>query len=931
MNKVLNDLLAEDLTDFSQGTTFATTGIPSARPYVPNQRPSAHAYPYRIAIIGEAPGREEVESRLPFTGASGRHLWLKAAKYGLVREACYVGNVCQFHPPNNEFDYFQPGCAELNYSLNILATDIAEYHPNLILCLGAHALHWALGAKASITNMRGSLFMTRFGIKGLACLHPAAVLRQYVDNAAFEFDLKRAAEEGRTAELNLPQRNIVVDQSPEDSLTCLDALYDCYENRLVATDIEGYVDDMTMISFATTPHDAFVVPMGAAFWGDHEPAMWQKLARYLSSPKHPKVLQNGLYDLFILQYSYGIPVRGFVDDTQLKHWELFCELEKKLSFQTSIYTREPYYKDERDSEDRRTKLLYCGKDSCVTLEGNQVMEQQLNRPLSLPQYAHYRFNMDLLEPILYCELKGINYDTKKAVRKATEVRRRIYLLQWALNQVSGRGNYTEDQWLGLIADGVCYKKHRSQVSGLPQLLANTKEASLHLALRATEILNKPGWSSDRSLLGELSEIVFEALKDDDRKYSVMLNVDAIKQLADYLYRELQLEIQYKKERGRKTEKETTDILALLTLYKKTKDPTLRLILTIRALRTRLTNLETRTDPDGRIRCGYNLVGTETGRLACYESPTGSGFNLQTATKKDRDLFLPDDGSWLFQCDLSGADGWTVAAHCRACGDPTMWDDYLAGLKPAKIIAAMYEFGAQVNSWPRERIKEYCDKVDQDGWLYFACKRVQHGTNYFLGKQTMSDQILKDSYKLLGEAILVEPVMCAKLGDLYLQRYPGVKLWHERMRQQLKSKGFLLSASGHKRTFFGRKDGEGANETLRQMAADEPQNNTTYATNLALHKLWSDPENRYGEEVTVSRGSVTQKRERISLRIQPLHQVHDALIGQFRKDETAWACNKIRGYFNNKLVIAGQEIVIPFEGAYGPSWGEQGPKKGGGNI
>ncbi len=85
------------------------------------------------------------------------------------------------------------------------------------------------------------------------------------------------------------------------------------------------------------------------------------------------------------------------------------------------------------------------------------------------------------------------------------------------------------------------------------------------------------------------------------------------------------------------------------------------------------------DPDGRVRCSYNVVGTDTGRLSCQGSPTGSGMNLQTVTKKLRHLFLADPGYHFFQCDLAGADGWTVAAECASLGDPTMLNDYLAGI------------------------------------------------------------------------------------------------------------------------------------------------------------------------------------------------------------------------------------------------------------
>jgi DNA polymerase I-like protein with 3'-5' exonuclease and polymerase domains len=53
----------------------------------------------------------------------------------------------------------------------------------------------------------------------------------------------------------------------------------------------------------------------------------------------------------------------------------------------------------------------------------------------------------------------------------------------------------------------------------------------------------------------------------------------------------------------------------------------------------------------------------------------------------------------------------------------------------------------------------------------------------------------------------------------------------------------------------------------------------------------------------------------------LHQVHDALVGQWPQSVREWARAKVKTYFNNVLKIAGYDIVIPFDGKYGRSWGE----------
>lgn len=390
-----------------------------------------------------------------------------------------------------------------------------------------------------------------------------------------------------------------------------------------------------------------------------------------------------------------------------------------------------------------------------------------------------------------------------------------------------------------------------------------------------------------------------------------INVNSPKQLNDLLYLPSPKGFGFKKQHpklgNRKDVTRTTsNVDAILELQKLYDNfPLLDQILAWRKLEKLQQTTSVKTDVDQRVRCAYNLVGTDTGRLSCYESPTGAGTNLQTITKKLRCLYLSDPEYYYFQCDLAGADGWTVAARCAQLGDSTMLDDYLYGLKPAKIIALLYLHGAVVNSWTREEIKSAGKDIGNGDteWLYFAGKRAQHGTNYLLGPNTMSSQILKDSYKYLNKTIIVKPKECERLQQLYRLRYPGVEAWQSFVRVHLYNHGTLPSASGHVRRFFGRRND---NSVIQSAVSHEPQANTTYVTNLATFNLWTDRENRRSDN---------------SLIIQPLHSVHDALNGQFPIDLTSWSIDKIRQYFQFEVNIGSTIIRIPYEGAYGLSWGD----------
>lgn len=382
-----------------------------------------------------------------------------------------------------------------------------------------------------------------------------------------------------------------------------------------------------------------------------------------------------------------------------------------------------------------------------------------------------------------------------------------------------------------------------------------------------------------------------------------LNVNSPKQMVECLYKRMGFQPQYKKERGRKTNKLTADTPALLALMKKHDSDLVYYILKWRQLEGVRKQLDIRLDEDQRIRASYNPVGTETGRLTCYGSNTGSGYNLQTTTKRLRTLFRADEGHYMFQVDLSGADGLTVAAHSQRLGDVRMMEDYKRGVKPAKVISAMYiRNDRSLASLDSDTLFNVIEETEIPVWLYNAAKAVQHGSSYGMGKITMSGNILKQSWKHSGEPVHVAPKDCELLQQLFFARYIGVQRWQNWIKTTLAQKSELSCASGHVRRFFGRPND---NQTYQAALSHEPQANTTYATNLALHNLWHDAENRNEH----------------GLIIQPLHQVHDAIVGQFPINREEWAVQKLKDYFSNTLTIAEQELVIPFEGEYGEYWGD----------
>ena len=852
-------------------------------------------HPATIAIVGEAPGSDEVDQGHPFVGASGRLLWGILSSLGVHRHQCAVLNVSQHRLAKRigDEDAINWECGEIQAGLIQLALDLATVKPNIVICLGSIALRAASGMPRSVHSWRGSLFRSSvWGCKCISTIHPAAVLRNYEWIQLLRFDLGKAIRHSKTADLVLPAPNIRIAPALGEVIDCLAAMRDAY--LPVTLDIEGRLGNIRCIGFSNSAMGALVIPFvaegGGHFWSESDEALVIcAIAELLTDVNVPKILQNYLYDGFVIPLDWHIPIRGLADDTMVKHWELLPELEKALAVQASIYTDVPYYKDERESPDGTQLWTYCGRDCTTTHEINDVLTKQLNGKSC---ERHYRFNMSLLAPLNYMQLRGVRIDVGKRKHLLTTTQQEIYELQHAVNSAAHPyGCYyplPEDtqKLLAYVADVCCYKR------GVYRNFADLLTAP------------KAPWQATIGRIVDLCTLLRPRTPCETAELDTLIgrhiNVDSNKQLVELLYQKMALPTQYKKIRGRKTDKPTTDVLALLTLFGKTKNADLTNLLKLRCLLGRLEGLHAIDGPHNRLYSGYNLVGTETGRVQTYKPNFGVGKSIQTETSRHKSCYIPDNDKWLAELDLSAADMWTVAAECAHVGDTTLLDDLKCGISPHKVLVLAYTDQSAIKL-DRKALLAATKTVSKKGWLYYACKRVGHMSNYGGGADTMSDQITKDAWNKEQELVYVEPVVCARLQALYFARYGGVKSRMRWLEQQLRTTGSYTSAGGHTRIFFGRRDDH---KTVGEFYADGPQENTTYVTNLSLYRLWYEQIAKHGKLI-----------------VEPLFHRHDALGVQFPKDHTAECCQWLREWFTNSITVSGIPVTIPAEGGYGPSWGE----------
>jgi DNA polymerase-1 len=228
------------------------------------------------------------------------------------------------------------------------------------------------------------------------------------------FDFKRAWEEAQSPLMNLPNRVLQVCNNSGELYEFLQRYKNCTK---VSVDIEAGGHCLPIcVGLAFNKNHGMTVPLwnkdGISNIPDSDLAsIWMLLAKVLW--EKDIVGQNFNYDRDKLR-RLGFAVRGIYSDTLLKSFAINPELPKGLAFSTSIYTREPFYKDEGMYEgELRDLLIGCARDSCVTYEIDEAMDADLDE-LGVRKF-YENFLMKL--PDFYLEIENNGFvvnETKRA-------------------------------------------------------------------------------------------------------------------------------------------------------------------------------------------------------------------------------------------------------------------------------------------------------------------------------------------------------------------------------------------------------------------------------------------------------------------------------------------------------------------------------------
>lgn len=267
----------------------------------------------QIVFVGEAFGREENQSRQPFTGSAGKELWrmlgeawpdehpdlhhkiMQLHNFGnswvnsrsdwLHAAGVALTNVFNFRPADNQIPSicaprgqvsdesaaFGPLAGPGKYLQSIylpevsrLYEEIASCSPNLVVALGGTAC-WALLRTTGIGSLRGTTTSAHqqsgLNVKILPTFHPASVLYQWSQRPIVVADLMKARREAQYPEIRRPNRAVLTSPTIDE---WKDWITQTLRERppLLACDTETSLGQIDTIGFSTSRDTAIVCQIG---------------------------------------------------------------------------------------------------------------------------------------------------------------------------------------------------------------------------------------------------------------------------------------------------------------------------------------------------------------------------------------------------------------------------------------------------------------------------------------------------------------------------------------------------------------------------------------------------------------------------------------------------------------------------------------------
>ena len=344
------------------------------------------------------------------------------------------------------------------------------------------------------------------------------------------------------------------------------------------------------------------------------------------------------------------------------------------------------------------------------------------------------------------------------------------------------------------------------------------------------------------------------------------------------------------------------------------EPFCNFILAMRDIGKQIGFLETKLDADKRLRCNFNLAGTNTGRLSSSFSDFGTGTNLQNVDRNLKYTFIPDEGKAFINIDLEQADSRNVGALCWDMFVDMPREGITRLLRKAGLVKADANWEGPIGPEFAGSYLDACESGDlhttvcrmawkdldwgtvPEGWRAIAdgnayrtysyrdmAKKLGHGTNYLGQPKTMAmhTKVPADQITLFQHN--------------YFAAFPCIAAWQQATIELLQTTGQLTHLFGRQRCFFGRHTDQ---PVINAAIAYCPQGMTGDQINEGILELWKDR------------------------RFELLIQVHDSILLQVdSRDLNELTPVSVALMKAERTLKQGRVFSVPLEAKVGWNWGD----------
>lgn len=739
-----------------------------SQPFVPSETQGF----LRFAVVGEAPGAEEVSAGKPFVGQSGKLLRKAIEHVGLNPNDGFYTNAVLCRPPGNKIDQYPQAVQACSSRLQ---REI-EGLPNVpVVLAGATALRAAqkvLGASGDPSIMRAAGHWIDTPDRSfLPILHPAFVLRSPDYISSFLNSL-HALNVDRSKDWLATKYTIL------ETATDVFQTLSCMRDDTLAFDVETsglqwyatHTQDqarLLCLAFTNNTKHAWIIP-GDLLQNDYTRDWIQ--TRFWSNAL---VAHNGKFDLNVLS-QYGIHA-DLADDTMLQHHQLDENPGGHgLKTLASIYLGvpdyeaqliDPYFKGiERKNRDYsiipRDKLyLYVAIDVCATSALHRIFNSMLTDQSLVEPYTIARDGSNMLQR---AEQRGFLIDRPYLEKVQVKLKEKIAALE-----------------LDVKINGMAL---------MPWFIDHVKaDQNWHNP--------SPDWITDKA----------HYLRVLDR--CLDLSVSSWQQMQVLFYDVLGLK--HGKKLGYKTKPRSTNAEALDSLLEAAPDN--KLVRTLKEFRKTQKILTTYVEPilrlidrNDRMHINFKLHGTETYRLSCADSQHGIPRPTDQYGQMIRGSYIATPGYKLVMCDYSQGELRVFAA---LSGEPFLLETFdreedphgnlclaLFGDHPRFQGMTTANYDKTTAEWHLPEIEGYTLKDQKALWKHYRTisKNVMFGAGVYLGGASGIAAMIPGGQVTAAQ---LEPVIKRMKASM-----PVAALWQQNQFRLARDQGYVTNRFGNRRRF-----------------------------------------------------------------------------------------------------------------------------------